>query len=178
MSDFDARAPHRPENEETFQPGVTITSDGVSLFTTDFRAQELRSGALVDVSAMAREIGFPYPVALTRSLWEDVNAIPTAYGHEDVQGRLWDVLTMAKRAVQQGPRGGAELRYNLVLHVDDTSVYPVKLVCEPGDDLTPVITLSNPEHDIDLPLGEIVLTEGALLTFGRSLNGRADVLMM
>ena len=165
MSDFDARALHRPENEETFQPGVTITPEGVSLFTTDFRAQELRSGALVDVSSVAHETGFPYPVALTRSLWEDVNAIPAAYGHEDVQGRLWDVLTMAKRAVQQGPRGGAELRYNLVLHVDDTSVYPVKLVCEPGDDLTPVITLSNPEQDIDLPLGEIVLTEGALDAF-------------
>ena len=165
MSDFDSRDPVRPQNEETFHPGVNITPDGVSLFAADFRAQELRSGVLIDVSDMANEVGFVYPVAVTKNLWEDINAIPAAYSHENVKGRLWDVLMMAKVAARQSERGGAELHYNLVLHVEGTSVYPVKLVCEPGDDFAPVITLSNPEKDIDLELGEIVLTEGALDAF-------------
>ena len=165
MSDFDSKDPHRPQNEETFPPGVSITEDGVSLFAADFRSQELQHGFLRDVSERAREVGFVYPVAVTKTLWEDINAIPAAYGHEDVEGRLWDVLMMALMAVRQDRRGGAELRYNLVLHVGDTSIYPVKLVCEPGDDFAPVITLSHPEKDIDLLLGEVVLTEGALDAF-------------
>lgn len=162
MSDF-AKDPDRPsQNEETFPFGVTITPEGVSLFATDFRAQALREGVLVDVSETAREAGFVFPVAVTKALWEDIQAIPEAYSHEDVAGRLWDVLTMARYAVQQSAPGGFEVRYRLVLHVGRASVYPVRLVCEPGDDFEPVITLSNPEKDIDFPLGEIVLTPGAL----------------
>jgi hypothetical protein len=165
MSDYDLSRPARPESEETFQPGVSITPDGVSLFVAGFRAQELQAGVLVDVSETAQEVGFQLPVAVTRSLWADIQAVPAVYAHEDVPGRLWDVLSMAKLAVRQAAPGGAEVRFNLVLHVGDTSVYLVRLVYEPGDDDTPVITLSSPEKDIDLELGEIVLTEGALDAF-------------
>lgn len=169
MSDFDFGNTPRPQNEESFQPGVTITSEGVSLFATDFRAQALQDGALVDVSEMARDAGFVFPVDVTKNLWEDIQAIPEAYSHESVNGRLWDVLFMAHMAIRQSPADGSELRYNLILHVGDTSMYPVKLVCGPGDGDEPVITLSNPERDIDLPLGQIVITEGALDAFVAAL---------
>lgn len=34
------------------------------------RADALRDGVLIDVSAVAREAGIRYPVALTRAVWE------------------------------------------------------------------------------------------------------------
>lgn len=165
MSDFDFGPVPGPQNEETFQPGVTITPDGVSLFAADFRAQAIRDGALVDVSEMASQAGFVFPVAVTRNLWEDIQAIPEAYSHESVDGRLWDVLYMAHMAIRHSTEGGSGLRYNLILHVGDTNIYPVRLVCGPGDGEEPVITLSNPQRDVDLPLGHIVITEGALDAF-------------
>lgn len=165
MSDFENGHSPRPQNEETFQPGATITPDGVSLFATDFRAQALREGLLVDVSQMAQEVGFAFPVAVTKNLWDDIQAIPQAYAIEDVEGRLWDVLMMGKHAVMQNPADRTELRYHVVLHVGNTNVYPVRLVCHPGDAMEPVITLSNPEKDIHVTLGEIMFTEGALDAF-------------
>ncbi len=166
MSDFDSCHTPRPQNEETFQPGVTISADGVSLFAIDFRAQALREGVLVDVSEMAQQVGFVYPTAVSANLWDDIETIPEEFaGLETPEGRLWDVLYMAWIAIRQSKVDGSELRYHLALHTSERGPYPVKLVCEPGDDGMQVITLSNPEKDIDLNLGEIVLSEGALDAF-------------
>jgi hypothetical protein len=165
MSDFNSRDIPRPQNEEDFQPGATITPEGVSLFATDFRAQALREGILVDVSQTAQEAGFVFPVAVTKNLWEDLNAIPEAYSHEDVIGRLWDVLMVAKLAVRQSSPEGGQVSFRVILHVGKTSAYTVRLICHPGDDLEPVITLSNPDKDFDVDLGRIALTPGALDAF-------------
>jgi len=165
MSDF-SRNPSRPTNEESFQPGVTISEDGVSLFDTDFRAQALRDGVLIDVSEMARQVGFVFPTAVTANLWNDIQKIPEEFAEfETPEGRLWDVLYMAWIAIRQSKTDSAELRYHLALHTNDKGPYPVKLVCEHGDDGMPVITLSNQEKDVDLTLGEIVLTDGVLDAF-------------
>ncbi len=162
MTEFDSGMKPKPQNEEDCLDGVTFTEDDYSHFIPDYRALELLRGVLVDVSEMAREAGFTFPVAVTRALWKDINAIPDAYDYEDVKGRLWDVLHLAIIAIKQHTNDSLELRYNLVLHVGDTSIYPVKLICGPGADFEPVITLSNPDKDIELALGEVVVTEGAM----------------
>jgi hypothetical protein len=56
------------------------------------RADALRDGVLVDVSAVAREAGFRYPVALTRAAWERCVTVPPGVPCQDEPGRLWDVL--------------------------------------------------------------------------------------
>jgi hypothetical protein len=37
------------------------------------RIQAIREDALVDVSTLAKETGFTYPVAITAALWADIN---------------------------------------------------------------------------------------------------------
>ena len=60
------------------------------------RAQAIEDGILVDVSETAREAGFKIPVAVTRSVWDRLVALPHGYqGFQDESGRLWDVLWMA-----------------------------------------------------------------------------------
>lgn len=71
----------------------------ISLYT---RAQAIADGFLVDVSDMAKEAGFKWPVAVTRAVWDD---IVTPLPHEEQQGqsekgRLWDVLWMAGLAAK------------------------------------------------------------------------------
>ncbi len=162
MTEFDRGMKPQPQNEEHFLDGATFADDDYSHFINDYRALELLRGVLFDVSEMAGEVGFACPVAVTRALWEDINAIPEDYDYEDVKGRLRDVLLLAMIAVQQHITNSLEISYKLILHVGDTDIYPVKLVCGLGADFEPVITLSNPEKDIEIVLGDIVVTEGAM----------------
>ena len=61
------------------------------------RAQAIEDGILVDVSETAREAGFTIPVAITRTVWTRLVALPEGYrGFQDESGRLWDVLWMAR----------------------------------------------------------------------------------
>ena len=60
------------------------------------RSQAIDDGVLVDVSETAREAGFKIPVALSRTVWDRLVALPEGYsGWQDESGRLWDVLCMA-----------------------------------------------------------------------------------
>jgi hypothetical protein len=71
----------------------------ISLYTRD---QAIADGFLVDVSDMAREAGFKWPVAVTRAVWDDI-VTPAPHDKQEGQsekGRLWDVLRMARLAAQ------------------------------------------------------------------------------
>ena len=111
------------------------------------RQQAIEDGVLVDVSETAREAGFRIPVALTAALWADIEAIPQSHAWQDVAGRLWDVLNMALYAIRSSKQGGSELLYTLEMPAGNTVVYRVKLVCGPGDDAEPVVTLMCPGED-------------------------------
>ena len=77
------------------EPGnATAFGPVISVYT---RAQAIGGGILVDVSETAREAGFKIPVAITRTVWERLVALPEGYlGFQDEGGRLWDVLWMAR----------------------------------------------------------------------------------
>jgi hypothetical protein len=147
MSDFDSRNPH--DNPE---PGslADLFAEAELIFAYT-RAQALADGVLVDVTALAAEAGFTFPVAITAALWADIETIPEPYDvFETPEGRLWDVLFMARFAIQRSKGGGSTLLYPLILHTDDSpgdSQYRIKLVCGPGDHAEPVITLMQPNED-------------------------------
>ena len=71
----------------------------ISLYTRD---QAIEDGFLVDVSDMAREAGFKWPLAVTRRVWEEVvtPAPHEAQRAQSEKGRLWDVLWMARLAAK------------------------------------------------------------------------------
>src|SRR5262249_6268984 len=58
------------------------------------RADALRDGVLIDVSATAREAGIRWPVALTRAVRERCVGGPPGVACQDEAGRLWDVAWM------------------------------------------------------------------------------------
>ena len=71
----------------------------ISLYT---RADAIADGFLVDVSDMAKQAGFKWPVAATRAVWDDI-VTPTPRDEQQGQsekGRLWDVLWMARLAAK------------------------------------------------------------------------------
>lgn len=111
------------------------------------RKEALADGVLINVSEPAREAGYSYPVAVTAALWSDICAIPESKGGQDCSGRLWDVLFMGRQAIRRAQPGQDTLLYRLIMHVGRTTYYTVKMVCGPGDEAEPVITLMRPEED-------------------------------
>jgi hypothetical protein len=99
---------------------------------------------LFDVSAMAREAGFRWPVALTCAAWERRVAVPPGVAYQDEVGRLWDVLTMLCFAIR--PSGDThEVRFGIHVRNNNLDRTPpqirLKAVSGPGDDGAPCITV-------------------------------------
>ena len=120
------------------------------------RAQAIEDGILVDVSDTAREAGFKIPVALTRTVWDCLIALPEGYrGFQDERGRLWDVLWMARHYALRASGSGRVTMCVLVRDIRkdlrDSNRAPRKhfpiVAIGGGDDGSPVITVMFPEDD-------------------------------
>lgn len=130
-----------------------VTSDKVTdriwkdfeIIHTYTRAQAIEDGVLVDVSQTAREAGIKYPVALTSAVWGIIENIPEKYKHEDIQGRLWDVVWMLRMAIPRS--SGPVIFYKLVLHRHGNPHLTLKAICGPGDNAEPVVTVMLPGED-------------------------------
>lgn len=124
------------------------------------RAQAIEDGALVDVTATAREAGLRFPVALTRAAWERCVTIPKGVRCQDEAGRLWDVLHCLHYAIRddiyrsyttRNRRAGDTVRFGVHVRNDNRNRIPplvqLKSICGPGDDGEPVLTIMLPEED-------------------------------
>ena len=115
------------------------------------RADALRDGVLIDVSATAKEAGFRFPVALTASAWVKCVLVPSDVCCQDEAGRLWDVLTMLRHAIGGQDRGACEVRFGVHVRNDNCcgtpSLVRLKALCGPGDQGEPVLTVMLPEED-------------------------------
>jgi hypothetical protein len=114
------------------------------------RAEAIADGVLIDVSAVAREAGIRYPVALTRAAWEKCVAVPPGVAGQDEAGRLWDVVWMLACAARRGG-SGPEVRFGVHVRQDNEERTPplvrLKAVCGPGDRGEPCITVMLPAED-------------------------------
>ena len=136
------------------EPGNAAAFDSVlSVYT---RAQAIEDGILVDVSETAREAGFKIPVALSRSVWERLVALPEGYrGFQDEAGRLWDVLWMARHYALGAPNSNRVRMCVLVRDIRkdlrDSNRPPRRhfpiVAIGAGDAGEPVATVMFPEDD-------------------------------
>jgi len=111
------------------------------------RKQAIEDGVLVDVSETAREAGFLWPFAMTAEVWNLIESIPRRYSHEDVSGRLWDVLMVARASARATQAHQNVIFFDVILHHEGGSRVQLKLHCGPGDKGEPVLTLMLPNQD-------------------------------
>lgn len=130
---------------------------GFEVIDTYSRVEAIADGVLVDVTDTAREAGILFPVAVTRSVLEEYIE-PSSHDSEkwgqDLMGRLWDTVWMLRIAIRgrkqsedrQADPGklNFEVYYRLQGHLRRI---PLKALCGPGDDGSPVITIMLPEED-------------------------------
>jgi hypothetical protein len=115
------------------------------IISTYTRANAIEDGVLIDVSELAREAGFRWPVAITNGVDEVLSDIP-AGSLEDYTGRLWDVLTLAALAARSA--GGRDwITFDVHItrpnrpHRLTRQVQTFKSHAGPGDDGEPVVTI-------------------------------------
>jgi hypothetical protein len=120
-----------------------FTADDI--ISTYTRADAIEDGVLIDVSELAREVGFLWPVAITNGVDEVLSDIPTS-SLEDYTGRLWHVLRMA--ALSAWNAGNQDwITFNVLItrplrpHRPIRQVQTFKSHAGPGDDGEPVITI-------------------------------------
>jgi hypothetical protein len=115
------------------------------------RADAIRDGYLVDVSATAKEAGIRWPVALTRAVWERFVAVPPGVVCQDEAGRLWDVAWLLRWAIRGAGLSAREGRFGVHVRNDNRDRTPplvqLKALCGPGDDGEPVLTVMLPHED-------------------------------
>lgn len=113
------------------------------------RAQALEDGTLVDVSELAQEAGFRFPVAMTRGAWTDC----VEWSDQDSErqevcqeeiARLWDVLWLAAHAARRSV--GDHLTFQIHrIPRDGHAIVPdqvtLQMLIGPGDRGEPVMTI-------------------------------------
>jgi len=136
--------------------GQSVESFFGDVISTYTRAQAIEDGVLIDVSAMAREAGFKWQVALTSAVWADCvvwkDEDSRQQVHQDQSGRLWDVLFMAAHAIRTSRRSGDRLLFQLYRvprdgYSTDAVRTTLKLIVGPGDAGEPVMTVLMPHED-------------------------------
>lgn len=112
------------------------------------RAQALGDGVLVDVSDLAEEAGFRYPVAMTRAAWADCvdwsDSDSEKQVCQDETARLWDVLWLAAHAARRSAGDHLTFRVHRVPR-DGQATQPdevmLQMLIGPGDQGEPVMTI-------------------------------------
>lgn len=127
-------APERPEPED----------EVISVYT---RREAIADGTLVDVSQLAKEAGFRFPVAMTSTAWAAAVKVPQNAPCQDETGRLWDVLNVLR--FSSIGRNESEIGFCLSVVGENGTAGKVHLksICGPGDDAEPVITIMLPNED-------------------------------
>ena len=114
------------------------------------RAQALEDGVLGDLSQLAREAGFRWPLAVTRAVWdvlEPSEGLKTE--GQSWTGRAWDMLFILRVSLRQS-RDGREVRLApLFIRKPGGAPEPVALraISGPGDEGEPVITVMMADED-------------------------------
>lgn len=111
------------------------------------RKDALNDGVLVDISQLAREAGYKYPVAITAEVQGMIEqAVSNAKCYNDYTGVLWDIIWMSKFPTKKID-ATQHLFSVIITGVGRSKTQTLKVVCHPGDDAEPVITIMLPEQD-------------------------------
>lgn len=112
------------------------------------RAQALEDGILVDVSELAQEAGFRFPVAVTRGAWADCVEWSDQDSEkqvcQDQVARLWDVLWLAAHAARRSVGNRLTFQIHRVPrngHATAPEEVTLQMLIGPGDRGEPVMTI-------------------------------------
>jgi hypothetical protein len=114
------------------------------------RAEALADGVLVDLTRVAPDVcrqHFKYPVACTAAVWGIIErAIANKDCANEMNGVIHDILFMS---IAMGTELDPSTRRFAVIicGAGPTDTYEFTIMCGPGDDAEPVLTIMLPDED-------------------------------
>jgi hypothetical protein len=113
------------------------------------RKDAIADGVLKDVTEMAKEAGFKWPVAVTAAVWAEYVQVPEGLEWQDESGRLWDILNLLLVTIRQSKPEQTllQFRVNVQMSEKELKLVTLKAHAGPGDDGEPVITIMKPDED-------------------------------
>ena len=124
--------------------------EDAEVLSTYTRAQAIEDGALIDVSQLAKEAGFKYPVAVTGRVFQEVIVPPDEVRTtQDDIGRLWDILNVLRMEIKRAAPGQSRIDFYILVQNKPGKIQkqPLYSICGPGDDFEPVLTVCMPDED-------------------------------
>ena len=115
------------------------------------REQAIEDGVLVafpEMQELAKEAGFTLPLALSAIVWNLVEPTGKAKEHGECwKGRLWDVFTMLRHAIQGSKKGESLIEFQVIFtnHAGAKETKTLWAQVGPGDNREPVLTIMLPE---------------------------------
>lgn len=140
--------------------GVFYMSKEFQIISSYTTKQTLADGVLVPVdSQISEEAGIVYPVLMTGTVWNRYIQKPDGMDHQDLDGRLWDLLFMF--AVLAGKsKGGALLFFKVLFQLPADMSWmdneKRELQSEPETRLVTLKAVVS-AHDIDNPAPAIFI---------------------
>ena len=135
-----------PDDNHSEQPGEPANHpfDEFPIVYSYSRKQAIEDGGQIDVSTVAKEAGFRFPVFMTRGVWEQYVRVPEGISDQDEAGRLWDILWMLKFQARRSE--GSTIRFQVHVRNEEAggpTLVTLKSICGPRDldDPSPAITI-------------------------------------
>ncbi|MXZ43653.1 MAG: hypothetical protein F4Z01_01540 [Gammaproteobacteria bacterium] len=120
---------------------------------TGSRAEAIAEGTIIDVSDLGRQVGFKWPVAMTKAVWEDSVSWSDEDSEQQVpqnqKSRLFSVVGACADYVRtRGPQAD-RMRFRINRIPRDgvsrgAQQRLLQVVAHPGDDGEPVLTIRIP----------------------------------
>lgn len=123
-------------------------SKEINIIHSYTRQDAIRDGVLVDVTELAKQAGFRWPVAMTSTVHGKFVVVPPTADWQDEMGRLWDILTMLRLAIRQCETQRKGLLFSLqVNNGEGPRTVRLKALRGYDDDGRPCVTIMLPEED-------------------------------
>ena len=117
-------------------------TDLISQYT---RADALSEGVLIDLSKefpICKRV-YKFPVACTASVWAIINSTPSEW----VVGEVIAVIVASERNKTKILDEASHLFEVIIENSAPSDRHTFKIICHPGDNMEPVLTISMPEED-------------------------------
>jgi len=129
-----------PESKEDEKPFWDVID-------TYSRAQAIEDGMLIDLTQFSVcHQHYKYPVACTSAVWDIIERGVNADCGNDYEGVLHDIFSMSKMLPYKRTETSSFFKV-IITGAGKKKYHNFKIVCGPGDNAEPVMTLMLPDED-------------------------------
>jgi len=130
---------------------MKIFLENCDVVYTYTRQQAIEDAVLIDLTTLYPDICsqlYKYPLAVTAEVWGIIERAVSNKQHcNDYEGVIWDLLWMSQRGIFKRIDKSQHLFQVIITGAGTDNLHTFKIVCHPGDNAEPVLTVMMPSED-------------------------------